>query len=61
MNKTVIAPLVAVFCMALAGITGVQIDADTQEQLATGGVILGSGIVSVWGIFKNHKKKKEEK
>lgn len=46
--------------MAIAGITGVQIDADLQEQIATGIFILGSGVVSVWGIVKNHKKKEEK-
>lgn len=52
-----IAPIVAVICMAVAGITGVQIDADTQEQVATGIFVCISAGVSIYGIVKNHKKK----
>lgn len=57
MNKTIIAPIVAVICLTVTALTGVEIDAQTQSDVVTAlGILISAGI-TVWGIIKNHKKK----
>lgn len=57
MNKTIIAPIVAVVCLTVTALTGVEIDASTQAEIVAALGILISAGVTIWGIFKNHKKK----
>jgi hypothetical protein len=62
MFKSVIAPIVSVLAMAVALLTGVEIDANTQAQVVSGvSILIGVG-VSVYGIFKGQgdKVKKTE-
>lgn len=54
MNKTVIAPVIAVACLAVDSIFHTQIPPDLQDSIATVAVLGVSVIVSIWGIFKNH-------
>lgn len=56
-NKTAILPVISVICMAIYAFTGHQISTDIQEQIATGSALLAGAGISIWGIYKSHKKK----
>lgn len=61
MKKTAILPVVSVLCLAIAAITGHQIDASLQDEIATvASIAIGAGI-SIWGIYKDHKAKAAKK
>jgi hypothetical protein len=62
MFKNIIAPIVSVLAMAVALLTGVEIDATIQAQIVSGASILVGVGVSVYGIFKGQgdKVKKTE-
>jgi hypothetical protein len=56
LNKTIIAPMIAVLCFVFTSISHINIDADIQEKLVTGVSTLVLAVVSIYGIVKNHKK-----
>ena len=56
MSKTAILPIVSIVCGGVAVITGHPIGQDTVVMIATvAATLVGAGI-SIWGVFKNHKK-----
>lgn len=54
--KTMILPIIAILALGLKAATGVEIDQATQESIATGAGILVAAGLSIYGVFKNHKK-----
>jgi hypothetical protein len=55
-NKSAILPIVSVIALGVGAVTGHQISANLQDEIATWAAsIIGVGI-SVWGVIKNHKK-----
>lgn len=52
MNKTIILPILTTLALVVGTFTGKTIDESVIEQLASGIF----AIVTLWGIFKNHKK-----
>jgi hypothetical protein len=56
MNKTIILPIIAVIALIIEAVTGQKIDKATQDDVANGLTILVTAGVTIWGIFKNHKK-----
>lgn len=56
MNKTIILPIVALITLGITALTGVEINSDLQDSIATGVTILVSAGISLYGIIKNHKK-----
>jgi hypothetical protein len=60
-SKTAILPIVSVICLAVATITGHQVSASIQDEIATiATTVIGAGI-SIWGVIKNHSKKGDVK
>ena len=58
MYKTIIAPIVAVFVMAIQLIFGVKIPESLANEVV---VVISNAIavfIAIYGIFKNHKKEK---
>lgn len=58
-SKTIIAPIIGLIVLGMSVLFGIEVDQDLQEQVIT---YIASGIslvVTLYGIFKNHKK--EEK
>lgn len=56
MKKTQILPIVSVICLGVATITGHQISASLQDEIATiGAAVIGAGF-SIYGIIKDHSK-----
>lgn len=54
-SKTVIAPIVAVICLVVAGVSGVEVGDDVKSQIVD---FVGYGVglaITLYGIFKNHK------
>lgn len=60
MTKSMVLPIIAVVALGVKALTGIEISADLQEQLATGIVILGGVAYAIYGVFKNHKKEGEK-
>lgn len=61
MSKTAILPVVSVICLAIAAVTGHEISKDVQDAIAgVTAIVVGAGI-SIWGIYKSHKKKGDRK
>lgn len=56
MNKTAIAPVVAVLLLAIGTITGHPFSADTQSAVVDYAVAVVGAAVSIWGVYKNHRK-----
>jgi hypothetical protein len=55
-KKTAILPIISVIALGVGAVTGHQIDAKLQDEIATyAATIIGVG-VSIWGVIKNHKK-----
>lgn len=52
MNKTIILPILTTLGLVVSVFTGKEIDEVTIDQVATGIM----AIVTIWGVFKNHKK-----
>lgn len=60
MQKTIIAPLIALLMLLLQSVFHVNIPDGLAEQLTFAiGELVAGGIV-LYGIFKSHKKKPEE-
>jgi hypothetical protein len=60
MSRAILVPIIAVLCLAIKSIWGVEIDAPTQAEIAnvvSSVVLLGATLV---GIFKSYKKDKAE-
>lgn len=55
-SKTILAPIIAVICMAAQLVFGVDINEEVQDQLITAIINLSAVIVTIYGIFKNYKK-----
>ena len=56
MSKTAILPIISVVCLGVGTVTGHQVSAGLQDEIATiAATAIGAGI-SIWGVFKNHKK-----
>jgi hypothetical protein len=56
MKKTQILPIISVICLGVAAITGHQVSASVQDEIATiGAAVIGSAI-TIWGIIKDHQK-----
>jgi putative Mn2+ efflux pump MntP len=60
-SKTAILPVISVICLAIAAVTGHTIKNDTQDLIATYGSVIGSTIITIWGIYTNHQKESEKK
>lgn len=58
--KTAILPVIAVLALLVTASTGIEIPKETQEMVATGGSLLITAGVAIWGIVKNHKKEGEK-
>jgi hypothetical protein len=55
-SKSAILPIVSIVCVAIAAITGHKFSHDVVDSIATvASIVITSGI-SIWGVFKNHKK-----
>jgi hypothetical protein len=55
-SKTAILPVVTVICLGVAAVTGHPIGKSTQDLIATDVAAVITAGVSIWGVFKNHKK-----
>lgn len=59
--KTIVAPIVGIVFLALKGLLGIEVSDDLQAQVTdwvVTGVLVG---ISVYGVFKDHKKKEVQK
>jgi hypothetical protein len=55
-DKSVVAPLVAVAAMAVEAVSGHKVDQATQAVIVNDIVIVVSLATTIYGIFKNHVK-----
>jgi hypothetical protein len=55
-SKTAILPVVSIICIGIAAITGHKFSADVVDNIATVASIAITAGISIWGVFKNHKK-----
>lgn len=59
-NKSVILPILAVLAMIVQGVFGVDISEELQNQIAEVVInVIGVSFL-IYGVFKNHKKEKQE-
>lgn len=56
MSKTMIAPVIAVACMAVQLLFGVKISEELQSQVADAIVNIVLVATAIYGVFKNHTK-----
>jgi hypothetical protein len=55
-SKTAILPILSVFALGIATITGHQFSKDVIDEAATVLAVLITAGINIWGIVKNHKK-----
>jgi hypothetical protein len=54
--KTLVPAIVGAGVLVYEATTGHQVDASVQAQMVNDVIVVASIVVTVWGIFKNHKK-----
>lgn len=60
MTKTMIIPFIALLCVVVKSVTGIEIGADVQEVIADAIFYVATAATLVYGIVKNHKEDKEK-
>lgn len=60
MSKVVIAPIIAVLALAVQTIFSVTIPEEVVNEVVVTVVNAGLLVTAIIGVFKNHKKKKDE-
>jgi hypothetical protein len=61
MSKAALLPIVSIICLAVATITGQNISDDTVDFIASVAATILLASASIWGVYKDFKKKEEEK
>lgn len=57
MSKTLILPILMILALAIKGVTGYEIPEEVLNGWADAIAVLIAAVVTVWGVFKDHKKK----
>lgn len=56
MKKTAILPVISVLCVGITAVSGVEISGEVQNLIVD--VVIGvASAISIYGIYKDHKKK----